>query len=61
MKFWGWASNKTIRLFNQNKGQNECLSSFFNAIKNGNPSPIPFEEIIEVSKASIELAGNSIN
>ena len=61
MKFWGWASNKTIRLFNQNKGQNECLKSFFNAIKNGNPSPIPFEEIIEVSKASIELAGNSIN
>tara|TARA_Y100000768_G_scaffold302854_1_gene236751 strand:- start:11707 stop:13839 length:2133 start_codon:yes stop_codon:yes gene_type:complete len=56
MKLWGWNNNKTIHFLNQDKGQKKCLSAFVNSIENGRSPPIPFEEILEVSKISIELA-----
>ncbi len=61
MKLWGWKRNKTVRLFNQDKGQVECLKSFVRSIQTGGKAPIPYEEIIEVSKISIQIAGSSEN
>ena len=40
----------------QNKGQVACIQAFVNAIQQGTKSPIPFEEIMEVSRVSIEIA-----
>lgn len=50
---YGWKNFRTKKLFNQDKGQKKCLGAFINSIKNGHPSPIPFNEIYEVSKFSI--------
>ena len=40
----------------QDKGQNNCVQEFVDAISENQPSPIPFEEIIEVSRVAIEIA-----
>ena len=41
-------------VFWQDKGQNNCTKEFVDAIENGKASPIPFDEIIEVSRATIK-------
>jgi hypothetical protein len=46
-----------MNLWRQDKGQNACAAAFLDAIRGGTASPIPFEEIIEVSRATIGEAG----
>lgn len=56
LKGWGWKGFKRLSLWRQDKGQTACAKSFIDAIKEGNSSPIPLEEIIEVTRTSIEVA-----
>lgn len=56
LKGFDWPGFKNLRLFKQNKGQNECAKAFIDSIRNGQPSPIPFNEIIATSRISIEIA-----
>jgi predicted dehydrogenase len=53
---FGWPSFKKMNLWQQNKGQKACALAFVQAIHSGSQSPIPFEEIIEVAKVSIQIA-----
>jgi predicted dehydrogenase/threonine dehydrogenase-like Zn-dependent dehydrogenase len=53
---YGWPGFKKMNLWQQDKGQKACAKAFIDAISNGNISPIPIEEIFEVSKISIKLA-----
>lgn len=53
---FGWSKFSKMHLRKQDKGQKACAQAFIDAINNGNISPIPFEEIFEVSKISIDLA-----
>ncbi len=53
---FGFKNFKKQTFFSQNKGQFECVQTFVNAISNGLPSPILFDEIMEVSRVSIEIA-----
>ena len=41
-------------LFSQNKGNNECVSSFIRSVNSNAPSPIDHDELIEVAKFTIE-------
>ena len=43
-------------LWRQDKGHQACASAFVAAVRSGGPSPIPFEEIVEVSRTAIALA-----
>jgi hypothetical protein len=43
-------------LWRQDKGQVACAKAFMDAIQVKNTSPIPFEEILHVSKLSIEIS-----
>jgi predicted dehydrogenase len=54
----GFGSGKLsgARRFRQDKGQIGCANAFVEAISKGGASPIPFGEIIEVSRVSMELA-----
>ena len=52
----GWPSFSRMNLWRQDKGQNECVKAFVQAVQAGNSSPIPLAEILEVSRVSIELA-----
>ena len=43
-------------LWRQDKGHQACAAAFLTAVRSGGPSPIPFEEIVEVSRTAIALA-----
>lgn len=51
-----WSGFNKMNLWRQDKGQKACAVAFVNAIQKGKTAPIPFEEIVEVSRISIELA-----
>lgn len=53
---YGWPGFTSMKLWRQDKGQFACASAYLGAVASGAPSPIPFEEILEVSRVSIELA-----
>lgn len=54
---FGWPNFTKMNLWRQNKGQKACAKSFVSAVEMGGPVPIAFEEILEVSRISIELGG----
>ncbi|KTD06817.1 bi-domain-containing oxidoreductase [Legionella jamestowniensis] len=56
LKGYGWPEFKTMNLWKQNKGQEQCVQAFLSAIEQGLATPIPVEEIFEVARVSIEVA-----
>ena len=56
LKGYGWSGFRKMNLMRQDKGQVTSVSAFVDAIKNGGPPPIPFEELDEVTRVSIEIA-----
>ena len=55
LRVWGANKLKNIRLIRQDKGQLNCIKEFINAIKDGDKSPIEFNEIIEVQSWLIKV------
>ena len=53
---FGWPSFKKMKLIKQDKGQVSCAKAFVDSVKSGKPSPIPYEEVMESSRVSIEVA-----
>jgi predicted dehydrogenase/threonine dehydrogenase-like Zn-dependent dehydrogenase len=53
---FGWPGFSRMNLWRQNKGQQSCAAAFVEAVQRGGAAPIPFEEMIEVSRVSIEAA-----
>lgn len=53
---YGWPGFTKMNLWRQDKGQKACVQAFVNAVSAGNPSPIPTNELFEVSRVSIEIA-----
>lgn len=56
LRGYGWPKFRTLNLWRQDKGQNACVAAFVKAVRNGGSSPIPFEQLLEVSRVSIELS-----
>ena len=54
---FGWPGFSGMKLWHQDKGQKECVRHFMYALASGGPSPIPWEDVLEVSRISIEIAG----
>jgi predicted dehydrogenase/threonine dehydrogenase-like Zn-dependent dehydrogenase len=52
----GWPGFRKMKLWQQNKGAMEMAAAFVNAIRSGGPPPIPIDELIEVSRTTIEAA-----
>ena len=46
---------KSSKRYRQDKGQAACVSAFVKAIKEGRAAPIPFEELVEVAEACLEV------
>ncbi len=57
LKGYGWPGFNKMRLWRQDKGQKNCAAAFVQACETGGRSPIPLDEIFEVSRVTIELAG----
>jgi len=53
---YGWPSFKKMHLWRQDKGQHACAQAFIDAISSGNASPIPVEELFEISRVMIDIA-----
>ncbi|MFC4726425.1 bi-domain-containing oxidoreductase [Glycocaulis abyssi] len=58
LKGWGWPGFSRMASFNQDKGQRACAAAFVQSIRDGGTAPIGREEIIEVSRVTIECAGS---
>lgn len=54
---YNWPGFKKMRLMRQDKGQKACAAAFVQAIREGGGAPIPVDELFEVSRVTVELAG----
>jgi threonine dehydrogenase-like Zn-dependent dehydrogenase len=57
LRGFGWKNFKTMRTWQQDKGQKNCVKSFLDGIKTNKPA-IPFNELYEVASLSIDIAEN---
>lgn len=55
MQGFGWPGFTTMKLWRQDKGQAACAAAFVQAVQTGGVSPIALDELIEVSRVSIEI------
>jgi predicted dehydrogenase/NADPH:quinone reductase-like Zn-dependent oxidoreductase len=53
---FGWPGFSKLNLWRQDKGQKACAIAFVQAVGEGLASPIPLEELLEVSRVTIEIA-----
>jgi len=56
LRGWGWKGFTRMNLWRQDKGAQACVDAYVAAIRSGGPAPIPLEEVIEVSRVSIQTA-----
>ena len=56
LRGFGCPGFRSFRTWRQDKGHAACVQAFLRAIESGGPSPIPAEEIFEVSRVAIEIA-----
>jgi predicted dehydrogenase len=56
LRGFGWPGFEKMNLWRQDKGQQACAAAFVQAIEQGRAAPIPFEELMEVSRVSIQVA-----
>jgi predicted dehydrogenase/threonine dehydrogenase-like Zn-dependent dehydrogenase len=54
---WGWKDFSRFKTGSPEKGHDAEVAAFLDAVRTGRPSPISPEEILEVSRATIALAG----
>jgi predicted dehydrogenase len=55
LRGYGWPGFKTMRLWRQDKGHSAGIAAFIEAIRQGSSAPIPFAELIEVTRVSFEV------
>lgn len=53
---FGWSGFKRMNLWRQDKGQKICAKAFVDAVSKGGVAPISIDEVLEVSRISIEIA-----
>lgn len=56
LKGFGWPGFKKMSSWKQEKGQRECCEAFLLAIEHHKEAPIPFVELVEVARITIEAA-----
>lgn len=55
LRGFGWPGFHVMRTWRQDKGQRACVDAFVAATRSGGPPPIGLNEILEVSRVSIEI------
>ena len=60
MTGWGWSDFKKMNLWRQDKGNSACAKAFIEAVRSGGPEPIPFAELIEVTRVSFEVVESAL-
>lgn len=57
LKGFGWKGFNGMNLWRQDKGHGAEMKCLMDAVREGEVSPIPFDEIVEVTRASFQAAG----
>lgn len=58
LRGYGWKAFKKMKLWRQDKGHGAEVKAFVEAVSRGGPSPIAFEEIVEVTSVTLELVAD---
>lgn len=58
LRGWGWKGFSRMKLWRQDKGTQTCIENFIAAVKEGSKVPISLDEVLEVSRVSIEVVSN---
>jgi predicted dehydrogenase/threonine dehydrogenase-like Zn-dependent dehydrogenase len=56
LRAFGWPGFKKMNLFRQDKGQTRCVDAFVDAVRTGRVTPTPFDEVVEVTEVSFQVA-----
>lgn len=56
LRGYGWPQFTRMNLWRQNKGQQACVAAFVDALANRGDAPIPIDELLEVSRVTIDIA-----
>ncbi len=55
LRGYDWPGFKKMNLWRQDKGHKESIRRFLEAVKNREQPPIPFEEILEITKVTFDI------
>jgi predicted dehydrogenase len=55
LRAYGWPGFRKMNLWRQDKGNASCVAAFVDAIEKGGPPPIPFEQLVEVTRATFDI------
>jgi len=58
LRGFGWPGFSKMNLWRQDKGQKACARAFVASVEMGGAPPVPFAEIVEVARVSIDLAAD---
>ena len=58
LKGYGWNGFSKMALWQQDKGQKNCVRAFLDAVNGVGETPIPLSEIFDVSRICIEIANS---
>jgi predicted dehydrogenase len=56
LRGYGWPGFRSLKLWRQDKGHQACAAAFVRAIEEDGVPPIPFDELLEVSRVTIAVA-----
>ena len=56
LRGFGYPAFRVFQTWRQDKGHAACVEAFLSAVASGGPSPIPVDEIFEVSRVAIDVA-----
>ena len=55
LRGYGWSKFQKMDLWSQDKGQAACVAAFVDAIRRGACSPIPWNELVEVTHVTFDI------
>lgn len=55
LRGYGWAGFRKMDLWSQDKGNAACVAVFVDAIRQGEGSPIPWNDLVEVTQATFDI------
>jgi predicted dehydrogenase/threonine dehydrogenase-like Zn-dependent dehydrogenase len=56
LRGFGWPRFHRMNLWRQDKGANACAAAFLKTVREGGPALIPFAELIEVARFTVQVA-----
>ena len=56
LRGFGWRGFRTMKLWRQDKGAAAMAAAFVESVRCGGPAPIPFDELLEVARVTLEVA-----